>query len=419
MDRTFDMRVMAFLDGSMDNIERSNFLEELHASPDKMDILNQYRRLDNAFELSRRPIDVPITLQQTLATRLPVLGETLLPSAPAATTVVRTTIASRKKSWIAAIAGCLLLFSAIAYIAMEPGVSSDRIAPAKAGDETSTEIRTLKSVNTADVAFAPATRPAASTAESSPSMGSETSATEETPASVPRSAERDVFPISMLAASPVLPSAATVPVRDVVAFGYGMIDSDIIVYAQSGLMQSIASGARGSSREATPVMLLAGVRYDLTSRFSAMLEIGRSTFQQEALYERRNPLVEGNNADLLVIDRAVISDVRNWLRFQLGYQLIEWEAWRIEVRGGAGMLLGGEQAMMFTTGITTQYALSRILQAHIGIQFSGARMAPGNSLTTEVEAGEEITGVIQKASSARSMTSRAVEFNLGFGLRLW
>ena len=83
------------------------------------------------------------------------------------------------------------------------------------------------------------------------------------------------------------------------------------------------------------------------------------------------------------------------------------------------MLLGGDQAMLFTTGITTQYALSRILQAHIGIQFSGARMAPGNSLTTEVTAGDEIIGIIQKASSARRMTSSAVEFNLGFGLRLW
>ena len=186
MDRTFDMRVMAFLDGSMDDIERSNFLEEVHVSPDKMDILNQYRRLDNAFELSRRPIDVPITLQQTLATRLPVLGETLLPSGPAATTVVRTTIASRKRSWIAAIAGSLLLFSAIAYIAMEPGVSSDRIAPAKAGDETSTGIGTTISENTVDVAFPPVTRPAARKAESPPAMGSETAAAEETPASAPR-----------------------------------------------------------------------------------------------------------------------------------------------------------------------------------------------------------------------------------------
>jgi len=213
--------------------------------------------------------------------------------------------------------------------------------------------------------------------------------------------------------------AAAVPTTDMVALGFGALPSGMTVYVQSGLQQLLARGTLEQSNGTNPVILLAGVRYEIAPRLSAMLEFGRSSFLQETLLEKRSALVGSNNADLLLIDRAVIPDERNWLRFQFGYQLIEVAAWQIELRGGSGILLGGGQEVLFTSGVMAHYALSRFLQARIGIQFSGARLAPGSYVPAEVTAGNEIVGVVQKATSARGMTSGGVEFNLGAGLRLW
>lgn len=434
MDRSFDIQVMAFLDGTLNDADRTAFLREVHADPEKRDVLTQYRRLDNAFELSRRPIDVPIELQQSLAGRIPVLHGTRFPSSPAVQNASLETVASRRKGRVVAITIGLLLLAAISYISLEQ--LAQREGDALTQGRNADHAQSQSAVSEKDLAAASRNKAQSSTSDRDRAdrssgragpMGSRTSST--SPAGLPtveyipdtsiRNVEPVAYPLGLVVADADIRMAAAVPTTDMVALGFGALPPGLTVYVQSGLLQPLSSGTLERSNETNPVILLAGVRYEIAPRFSAMLEIGQSSFLQETLLEKRSALVGSSNADLLIIDRAVIPDVRNWLRFQLGFQLIEVAAWQIELRGGSGILLGEEQEVLFTSGVMVHYALSQLLQARIGIQFSGARVAPGASVPAAVTAGDDIVGIIQKANSARGMTSSGVEFNLGFGLRLW
>jgi hypothetical protein len=434
MDKVFDIQVMAFLDGSMDNADRIAFLREVHSDQEKLDVLTQYRRLDNAFELSRRPIDVPIELQQSLSARIPALHGTRLPSSPVVINASLETVASRRKSRVAAITIVLLLLAVISYISLEHlalrdgdaltrGRNADR---AQSQSAVSEREFAAASPNKAPASASDRNHAYRSSGGAGPISSRTSSLSQAGPSAVGyitdtsiRNTEPIAYPLDPDVAGTDIRMAAAVPTTDMVSLGFGALPPGLTVYVQSGLLQPLTSGTLEQSDGTNPAVLLAGVRYEIAPRFSAMLEIGQSSFLQETLLEKRSALVGSNNADLLIIDRAVIPDVRNWLRFQLGYQLIEVAAWQIELRGGSGILLGEEQEILFTSGVMAHYALSQLLQARIGIQFSGARLAPRASVPATVTAGDGIVGIIQKADAARGMTSGGVEFNIGFGLRLW
>ncbi|MFA6232705.1 MAG: hypothetical protein WC824_00785 [Bacteroidota bacterium] len=448
MDKTFDVQVMAFLEGSMDNVESAVFLESVHADPEKLDVFTQYRQLGDAFELSRRPIDIPIELQRTIAARIPVLRETLPPARPLAKSADLKPVISRRKSRRVVIALGLLLLAALSYISMDHHTQRDRAdatqgsaadARGRAADTRDrnndrAQSQSPASENDREAVSkytSPSTAPGGnltnpgygstgpSDRQTDPVMAADVSAVGHIPDAVMRNAEPAAYPLDPIAADPDLRMAPTVPTTEIIAFGFGILPHALSVYIQSGLQQPLTSGTIEQPTKGSPVTLLAGARYEFVPRFFATLEIGQSAFLQETLHEKRITLTGSNNADLLVIDRALFPDVRNWLRLQFGYQLIEMAAWQIEVRGGSGILFGEEHAVLFTSGVMAQYSLSQLLQARVGIQFNSARLEPGASVPSEVTAGDGIIGIIQNASSARRMTSNGVEFNLGFGLRLW
>lgn len=456
MNRGFDERLIAFFEGAMDDADSNALLDEVHSDPGKLDTFTQYLQLNEVISLSRHPSPVPLDVQQSLARRIPVLAASVPLTPSAADVEVPLPEESRWKHRTALITIGLLLLVTASYFSLdqfwpsdsgirqvvhndeagpvsaapnlhanESGAASQAAADqgAEAAEETGKlisvpESRTSpfpinKSVNplSGNAGILHGTSPSSQAVEAIPDGRSTLVARRED-----LSATRPLGAIRSAGDGAMTP---TLPWSEVSGLGFGELAPSISVYLQSGVQQALAERTSERSVGGNPSILLAGIRYAITPQFSAALEVGQSAFLQESLYEERKALAGGNNADILVIDRELIPDTRNWLRLQFGYHLFDMASWQFELRGGSGLLLGKQNALLFTSGIMANYPLNQVLLVRIGVQYSVARLDPGNTVALDPAAGEGIVGIIERANTARTRTSGGMEFNLGFGLHLW
>ncbi len=449
MNSAFDNRVLAFLDGSMGKAEARAFLEEVRTTPWKGEIYAQYRELENALEESSVPLDVPDALHHALASRIPIL-------AAAAGKQPRADAGGRQR--IALTAALLLLFLGISYVSVEYLRQAEPAHHSEAGEDFASEIRSGNNQSTPETA-ASAGRVRGSLADDGTHPGSYSHSDRGAPdrgtqsdagvqprdprsgasvAAAPESGDRSVLRSGSLVSHPAS-QEAQLPMNTITSFsaaldypapsslpGFEMPDFAserqspfAMIYFLGGMTQVIGGGTSSGSTSGHPGVLLAGFRYTVFPWLSASLEFGQSPFLQETLHESRVALPGGNNADLVVIDRMRMRELRNWLRFRFGFDVAELAAWQIEAGGGTGMLLGKDAAIMITSGISAYRQLSSMLQARIGVNFTIARISPAVTSASDIVIGDGIVGIIRNADSAHSIVSSGMEFNFGIGLLLW
>jgi hypothetical protein len=72
--RSFEERILAYLDGSLNSSDRADLLHILSVSPEKRAILEGHLRLREILASGHKPLDVPATVERSLAKRIPVLS---------------------------------------------------------------------------------------------------------------------------------------------------------------------------------------------------------------------------------------------------------------------------------------------------------------------------------------------------------
>ena len=83
------------------------------------------------------------------------------------------------------------------------------------------------------------------------------------------------------------------------------------------------------------------------------------------------------------------------------------------------MLLGGDNAVMLSSGLSLVYFLSTSLQARAGLHGSGAWLSPVVGTPLQIESGDGVIGIIRRADAGRQVFTTALEFRVGFGILLW
>jgi hypothetical protein len=72
--RSFEERILAYLDGSLNSSDRAELLHILSVSPEKRAILEGHLRLREILASGHKPLDVPISVERSMAKRIPVLS---------------------------------------------------------------------------------------------------------------------------------------------------------------------------------------------------------------------------------------------------------------------------------------------------------------------------------------------------------
>jgi hypothetical protein len=75
MKQTFEAQILAYLDGGLSEHEREELLHVLSVSPEKRAMLDQHLQLRSALRAGERPFSAPLSVQRSLASRIPVLAE--------------------------------------------------------------------------------------------------------------------------------------------------------------------------------------------------------------------------------------------------------------------------------------------------------------------------------------------------------
>ncbi len=70
-------KILAYLDGTLDDESRAELLHSLSVSPEKRALLEEHLRLREMMSLGQKPLTVPLDVEQTLAGKLPMLIEHL------------------------------------------------------------------------------------------------------------------------------------------------------------------------------------------------------------------------------------------------------------------------------------------------------------------------------------------------------
>ena len=73
----FEEKILAYLDGALDEESRSELMHTLSVSPEKRALLEEHLKLREMTALGQKPYTVPLKLEQSLAGKLPVLAEHL------------------------------------------------------------------------------------------------------------------------------------------------------------------------------------------------------------------------------------------------------------------------------------------------------------------------------------------------------
>lgn len=92
---------------------------------------------------------------------------------------------------------------------------------------------------------------------------------------------------------------------------------------------------------------------------------------------------------------------------------------RFEADAGTGLLLGNENSLVFSSGLSAVYALSTSLRAQAGLHYSGTWLSPAMPQPLLVEPGGGVIGIIRRATAAEENYNSAIEFRIGVGVLLW
>ncbi len=71
----FEDKILAYLDGSLDEASRAELLHTLSVSPEKRAVLEEHLRLRELMSFGHKPLNVPVLAERALARRIAVLGE--------------------------------------------------------------------------------------------------------------------------------------------------------------------------------------------------------------------------------------------------------------------------------------------------------------------------------------------------------
>jgi anti-sigma factor RsiW len=71
---TLEEKILAYLDGSLDEETSAELLHSLSTSPEKRAVLEEHLRLRNMFSLGQKPFAIPASTERALAERIPALA---------------------------------------------------------------------------------------------------------------------------------------------------------------------------------------------------------------------------------------------------------------------------------------------------------------------------------------------------------
>ena len=74
---SFEERILAYLDGTLDQKEREDFLHTLSTSPEKREVLESHLRLQRLLTVVQKPVSAPLDVQRSLAGSIPAIGRRL------------------------------------------------------------------------------------------------------------------------------------------------------------------------------------------------------------------------------------------------------------------------------------------------------------------------------------------------------
>lgn len=487
MDRTFEYRVLAYLDGQLDRREERAFLREVARDPAKRAVLAQHRELSAALGDRKNPVAVPLKTQQALAEKIPALRNVVPKAAPVGAGIAGGTAASIFSGKIVSliiVGGTLIgsigfvLFSGSATDdaapaeklvnarSAESAVTSKSSAGASAFRETDGEPASAKRLRTAaspaetsspdhdDAASAAeqhlanlrAHHSATSSLSATRSYSGSTEAAEvltkahhsetRTAAVADRAANdasdaaihseasinHRAIPAPLLGtAAEDAPAARTLPrhTRFVERNALReLFDGRLYAYLETGAAQYDMRGAESASRSITKGVYLAGLRYDFTSSIAGGVEFGQSTFAREGYSVQRTPLAPGSGTEIVVVDNTLISENQPWLRAHLLWTLNPEQRLRLQADAGSGILLGSDNALLFSLGLSSVYAVSPVLQMRAGVHYSGTWLSPSGTPPV-ISSGSGVIGIIHNARDAGTAYSSAIELRIGFGVLIW
>jgi hypothetical protein len=475
MDRSFEYKILAYLDGMLDARSEREFLKETARDPAKQRLLQQYRHLDSRLRDKSHPVAVPLRSQQALANSIPALKgaipETVLPLQPSSTGTGMIAWLSRRVISLAAISG--LLIGTLAFIALIPsnddtsGVSesavvseSDRVSePVAATERSHNESmgdnspisdalleKTAPSLKNQPTQYSRipgnnghvrtggrisrATGTDAGLRQVAEAIPTRTSLKINSAVPGERTGQQTVQTVEASwneSLAPVVFITRHEPVRSdgdhLHTFGsqfpIELFAGRLRLYIETGAAQFGASGTGNAETNGITGVYLAGLRFELTPSFAAGLEFGQSRFARERLESRRIPLSAGTGGEVIVIDRAMNSEMQPWMRLHALYTFNPDARFRVEADAGSGLLLNAERAVVFSSGLSAVYSLSTTLQARAGLHYSGTWLSPSAPEPVIVQPGSGVIGIIRMADAAGEVYSSSVEFRIGFGIVLW
>ena len=482
MDRSFEYKVVAYLDGQLDRREERAFLREVARDPAKRAVLAQHRQLSAALGDRKNPVAVPLKTQQALAEKLPALQNVVPKAAPAAAGATGGAAASMFSGKIAGlvIAGGILVGS-IGFVllsgsatdeadpaatpgnapAAESAVMSEPHSGASAFRETEgTQSSAQQQVETVPVDGARTAHAAASAASGRTAVdatGPTRSATRDdrvgstTTEALPDTRRVETTPTTAatraantaretddrhhatrlnhrsIAAPLTASSAANAPVASALPGHAYLIERNALrelfggrlyAYLETGAAQYDMRGTESTARSITKGVYLAGLRYDFTPSIAGGVEFGQSTFAREGYSVERTPLAPGSGTEIVVVDNALSSESQQWLRAHLLWTINPEQRLRLQADAGSGILLGGDNALLFSVGLSSVYAVSPVLQARAGVHYSGTWLSPSGTPPV-IASGSGVIGIIHNARDAGTAYSSAIEFRVGFGVLIW
>jgi hypothetical protein len=71
---TLEDKILAYLDGSLDEESSAELLHSLSVSPEKRAMLDEHLRLRNILALGQKPFSIPVAAERAVATRIPALA---------------------------------------------------------------------------------------------------------------------------------------------------------------------------------------------------------------------------------------------------------------------------------------------------------------------------------------------------------
>ncbi len=466
MDRSFEQKILLYLDGLLDARSESEFLKEVARDPSKQRLLQQHRKLDAKLRDRSHPMAVPLRTQQALASSIPVLKEVVPNIAIPAATGKTGLVLGLSRRVISLIAIGTFLTGSVMILSLgsddvdsidrakenqtqqqtpndinasnENGQSVKDATQAASVSSNHSQAESISQIRGIDISDNSTVNPGVIPESDRVRLDAEKHAATSGIATVPESRavtgtntasvsgqeNRAEFSYSL---APLNSLSGGVPrsiherrFREFTStFPTDLFTGRLRLYLETGAAQFGGTGSGASSGSGITGIYLAGLRFEISPTFAAGLELGQSRFTRERLDNHRAPLTNGGDGEIIVVDRSLQSEMASWLRVNMLYIFNPDSRLRFEADAGSGILLEADQALVFSTGISAMYALSTSLQVRAGLHYSGTWLSPAAPAPLIVEPGGGVIGIIRNADAAREMFSSAVEIRIGFGILLW